>query len=126
MKEEIRKTCPVSCDLRHESVCGFVCYNCVYRVFMYIECHLTRSLSFKVAKHSRNPNLADVALAGLASKENFRKVNLRSVKSTDVVTNNSTLPFNKLMLIRIKGQKHERVVCVCFVYILYEFRCEEL
>lgn len=55
-----------------------------------------------MAKHS---NLADVALAGLASKENFRKVNLRSVKSTDVVTNNSALPFNKLMLIRIKGQK---------------------
>lgn len=56
----------------------------------------------KVAKHSRS-NLADVALAGLASKENFRKVNLRSVKSTEVMTNNSSLPFNKLMLIRIKG-----------------------
>ncbi|CAB1312144.1 unnamed protein product, partial [Coregonus sp. 'balchen'] len=54
-----------------------------------------------VATHS---NLADAALAGLASKENFRKVNLRSTKSTEVVTNNSTLPFNKLMLIRIKGQ----------------------
>ncbi|XP_061822730.1 supervillin-like isoform X2 [Nerophis lumbriciformis] len=60
----------------------------------------------KVAKHS---NLADVALAGLASKENFRKVNLRSAKSTDVVTNNSTLPFNKLMLIRIKGRRHVQV-----------------
>lgn len=55
-----------------------------------------------MAKHS---NLADVALAGLASKENFRKVNLRSVKSTEVVTNNSAVPFHKLMLIRIKGQK---------------------
>lgn len=54
-----------------------------------------------MAKHS---NLADVALAGLASKENFRKVSLRSVKSTEVVTNNSALPFNKLMLIRIKGR----------------------
>lgn len=63
----------------------------------------------RMAKHSRNPNLADVALAGLASKENFRKVNLRSVKSTDVVTNNSTLPFNKLMLIRIKGRRHVQV-----------------
>lgn len=67
------------------------------------------SLFFPVAKHS---NLADVALAGLASKENFRKVSLRSVKSTDVVTNNSALPFNKLMLIRIKGQKHKRMCCV--------------
>uniref|UniRef100_A0A8C3A1A5 Supervillin d n=1 Tax=Cyclopterus lumpus TaxID=8103 RepID=A0A8C3A1A5_CYCLU len=62
----------------------------------------------RMAKHSKT-NLADVALAGLASKENFRKVNLRSVKSTDVVTNNSTLPFNKLMLIRIKGRRHVQV-----------------
>uniref|UniRef100_A0A8C6SM77 Supervillin d n=1 Tax=Neogobius melanostomus TaxID=47308 RepID=A0A8C6SM77_9GOBI len=60
----------------------------------------------KMAKHSR---LSDVALAGLASKENFRKVNLRSVKSTEVVTNNSALPFNKLMLIRIKGRRHVQV-----------------
>ncbi|KAM8877906.1 supervillin [Synchiropus picturatus] len=60
----------------------------------------------RMAKHS---NLADVALAGLASKENFRKVSLRSVKSTDVVTNNSTLPFKKLMLIRVKGRRHVQV-----------------
>ncbi|XP_061561650.1 supervillin [Phycodurus eques] len=60
----------------------------------------------RMAKHS---NLADVALAGLASKENFRKVNLRSVKSTDVVTNNSALPYNKLMLVRIKGRRHVQV-----------------
>uniref|UniRef100_A0A672JCB1 Supervillin-like n=1 Tax=Salarias fasciatus TaxID=181472 RepID=A0A672JCB1_SALFA len=60
----------------------------------------------RMAKHS---NLADVALAGLASKENFRKVSLRSVKSTDVVTNNSALPYNKLMLIRIKGRRHVQV-----------------
>ncbi|XP_072312819.1 supervillin [Eucyclogobius newberryi] len=60
----------------------------------------------RMAKHS---NLSDVALAGLASKENFRKVSLRSVKSTEVVTNNSALPFNKLMLIRIKGRRHVQV-----------------
>ncbi|XP_061565342.1 supervillin isoform X2 [Cololabis saira] len=60
----------------------------------------------RMAKHS---NLADVALAGLASKENFRKVKLRNVKSTDVVTNNSAPPFNKLMLIRIKGRRHVQV-----------------
>lgn len=72
-----------------------------------------RFLSLKVAKHSKT-NLADVALAGLASKENFRKINLRDVKSTDVVTNNSTLPFNKLMLIRVKGQPHVRVG-LCFL-----------
>lgn len=62
----------------------------------------------RMAKHSRT-NLADVALAGLASKENFRKVSLRSVKSTEVVTNNSALPYNKLMLIRIKGRRHVQV-----------------
>uniref|UniRef100_A0A8C9XT02 Supervillin d n=1 Tax=Sander lucioperca TaxID=283035 RepID=A0A8C9XT02_SANLU len=62
----------------------------------------------RMAKHSKT-NLADVALAGLASKENFRKISLRSVKSTDVVTNNSTLPFNKLMLIRVKGRRHIQV-----------------
>uniref|UniRef100_A0A6Q2WT51 HP domain-containing protein n=1 Tax=Esox lucius TaxID=8010 RepID=A0A6Q2WT51_ESOLU len=60
----------------------------------------------RMAKHS---NLADAALAGLASKENFRKINLRSTKSTEVVTNNSTLPFHKLMLIRIKGRRHVQV-----------------
>ncbi|MGH0151894.1 UNVERIFIED_CONTAM: hypothetical protein FKN15_038840 [Acipenser sinensis] len=53
----------------------------------------------RMAKHS---NYADVALAGLASKENFKKVNLRNVKSTEQVTNNSAVPFNKLMLIQIK------------------------
>ncbi|KAL6095019.1 uncharacterized protein ACO6RY_16302 [Pungitius sinensis] len=62
----------------------------------------------RMAKHSKT-NLADVALAGLASKENFRKINLRDVKSTDVVTNNSSLPFNKLMLIRVKGRRHIQV-----------------
>ncbi|XP_028821949.1 supervillin [Denticeps clupeoides] len=60
----------------------------------------------RMAKHS---NLADVALAGLASKENFRKVSLRSVKSTEVVTNNSAVPFHKLMLILIKGRRHVQV-----------------
>ncbi|KAJ8414282.1 hypothetical protein AAFF_G00051520 [Aldrovandia affinis] len=60
----------------------------------------------RMAKHS---NLADAALAGLASKENFRKVNLRNVKSTEVVTNNSALPFKKLMLIHIKGRRHVQV-----------------
>ncbi|XP_035260434.1 supervillin isoform X2 [Anguilla anguilla] len=60
----------------------------------------------RMAKHS---NLADAALAGLASKENFRNVHLRNVKSTEVVTNNSALPFKKLMLILIKGRRHIQV-----------------
>lgn len=69
-----------------------------------------------VAKHS---NLADVALAGLASKENFRKVSLRSVKSTDVVTNNSALPFSKLMLIRIKGQRQVNIQYIFLCVVIY-------
>ncbi|TSK14619.1 Supervillin [Bagarius yarrelli] len=60
----------------------------------------------RMSKHSR---LAGCALAGLASKENFRNVNLRSVKSTEVVTNNSAVPFHKLMLIHIKGRRHVQV-----------------
>ncbi|KAF5889682.1 supervillin-like isoform X1, partial [Clarias magur] len=60
----------------------------------------------RMAKHSR---LAGCALAGLASKENFRNVNLRNVKSTEVVTNNSAVPFHKLMLIHIKGRRHVQV-----------------
>uniref|UniRef100_A0A3B4D489 HP domain-containing protein n=1 Tax=Pygocentrus nattereri TaxID=42514 RepID=A0A3B4D489_PYGNA len=60
----------------------------------------------RMAKHSR---LADCALAGLASKENFKKVNLRNIKSTEVVTNNSAVPFHKLMLIQIKGRRHVQV-----------------
>ncbi|XP_062859265.1 supervillin isoform X2 [Trichomycterus rosablanca] len=60
----------------------------------------------RMAKHSR---LAGCALAGLASKENFKNVNLRNVKSTEVVTNNSAVPFHKLMLIHIKGRRHIQV-----------------
>ncbi|XP_048869049.1 supervillin-like isoform X2 [Brienomyrus brachyistius] len=63
----------------------------------------------QVEKMAKFSNLADAALAGLASKENFRKVNLRNVKSTEVVTNNSAVPFNKLMLIHIKGRRHVQV-----------------
>ncbi|XP_064421481.1 supervillin isoform X3 [Latimeria chalumnae] len=57
----------------------------------------------KMAKHS---SYADVALAGLASKENFRKVSLRNVKLTEQVSNNSAVPYHKLMLLRIKGRRH--------------------
>ncbi|XP_023654454.1 supervillin isoform X1 [Paramormyrops kingsleyae] len=63
----------------------------------------------QVEKMAKFSNLSDAALAGLASKENFRKVSLRNVKSTEVVTNNSTVPFNKLMLIQIKGRRHIQV-----------------
>ncbi|XP_067869293.1 supervillin-like isoform X3 [Heterodontus francisci] len=60
----------------------------------------------RMAKHS---NYADVALAGLASKENFKNVNLRNVKITDQTARNSTLPFNKVMLLQVKGRRHVQV-----------------
>lgn len=95
-------------------------HKCVNSKFTLYQLIIVSSffLFHPVAKHSKH-NLADVALAGLASKENFRKVSLRSVKSTDVVTNNSALPFNKLMLIRIKGQKHHRIYWVFSINICW-------
>ncbi|XP_078280646.1 supervillin-like [Rhinoraja longicauda] len=61
----------------------------------------------KMAKHS---NYADVALAGLTSKENFKNVNLRNVKMTEQPLSNSTsLPFSKLMLLQVKGRRHVQV-----------------
>ncbi|XP_072926787.1 supervillin-like isoform X4 [Hemitrygon akajei] len=60
----------------------------------------------KMAKHS---NYADVALAGLSSIENFKNVNLRNVKMTEQPSSNSTLPFNKRMLLQVKGRRHVQV-----------------
>ncbi|XP_041029402.1 supervillin-like isoform X4 [Carcharodon carcharias] len=60
----------------------------------------------RMAKHS---NYADVALAGLASKENFKNVNLRNVKIAEQTSSNSTLPFNKVMLLQVKGRRHVQV-----------------
>ncbi|OXB84629.1 UNVERIFIED_CONTAM: hypothetical protein H355_001106 [Colinus virginianus] len=44
-----------------------------------------------------------VALAGLASKENFSNVSLRSVNLTEQNSNNSAVPYKKLMLLQIKA-----------------------
>ncbi|XP_055512701.1 LOW QUALITY PROTEIN: supervillin-like [Leucoraja erinacea] len=61
----------------------------------------------KMAKHS---NYADVALAGLTSKENFKNVNLRNVKMTEQpLSSSSSLPFSKLMLLQVKGRRHVQV-----------------
>ncbi|XP_062893291.1 supervillin-like isoform X7 [Mobula hypostoma] len=85
----------------------------------------------KMAKHS---NYADVALAGLTSIENFRNVNLRNVKMTDQPSSNSTLPFNKRMLLQVKGRRHVQVRLVeprasslnsgdCFLLITAQHCC---
>ncbi|MGH0122501.1 UNVERIFIED_CONTAM: hypothetical protein FKN15_020209 [Acipenser sinensis] len=47
-----------------------------------------------------------VALAGLASKENFSSVSLRSVNITEQMSNNSAVPYKKLMLMQVKGRRH--------------------
>ncbi|XP_072417908.1 supervillin-like isoform X2 [Chiloscyllium punctatum] len=60
----------------------------------------------RMAKHS---NYADVSLAGLASKENFKNINLRNVKTTEQMSSNSTNPFNKVMLLQVKGRRHVQV-----------------
>lgn len=52
---------------------------------------------------STNSNFSEVALAGLASKENFSNVSLRSVNLTEQNSNNSAVPYKKLMLLQIKG-----------------------
>ncbi|MEE6467065.1 hypothetical protein FKM82_007135 [Ascaphus truei] len=64
------------------------------------------SKRMKVEKMSKNSNFSEVALAGLASKENFSSVSLRSVNLTEQNSNNSAVPYKKLMLIQIKGRRH--------------------
>ncbi|XP_072110032.1 supervillin a isoform X4 [Mobula birostris] len=64
------------------------------------------SKRMRVEKMSKNSNFSEMALAGLASKEDFSSVNLRNVNSTEQVSNNSAVPYKKLMLLQIKGRRH--------------------
>uniref|UniRef100_A0A8C5P2F8 Supervillin n=1 Tax=Jaculus jaculus TaxID=51337 RepID=A0A8C5P2F8_JACJA len=64
------------------------------------------SKRMKVDKMSSNSNFSEVTLAGLASKENFSNVSLRSVNLTEQNSNNSAVPYKKLMLLQIKGRRH--------------------
>ncbi|NXY67679.1 SVIL protein, partial [Glareola pratincola] len=64
------------------------------------------SKRMKVERMSTNSNFSEVALAGLASKENFSNVSLRSVNLTEQNSNNSAVPYKKLMLLQIKGRRH--------------------
>lgn len=65
-------------------------------------CFFSISFLFNV-QVSTNSNFSEVALAGLASKENFSNVSLRSVNLTEQNSNNSAVPYKKLMLLQIKG-----------------------
>lgn len=53
---------------------------------------------------NKNSGFSHVALAGLASKENFSNINLRSVSISEQMSNNSAVPYKKLMLLQVKGE----------------------
>ncbi|XP_067434428.1 supervillin a isoform X18 [Thunnus thynnus] len=67
---------------------------------------LLESKRMKAEKMNKNSGFSEVALAGLASKENFSNVNLRSVNISEHMSNNSAVPYKKLMLLQIKGRRH--------------------
>ncbi|XP_058601777.1 supervillin isoform X4 [Onychostoma macrolepis] len=60
----------------------------------------------KQEKMSKSFSLSDAALAGLASKESYSSVSLRSVSVSEQMTNNSAAPYKKLMLMQVKGRRH--------------------
>ncbi|KAL7842154.1 hypothetical protein SRHO_G00238430 [Serrasalmus rhombeus] len=64
------------------------------------------SKRIKQEKMSKSSSLSDAAVAGLASKENYSSVSLRSVSISEQVTNNSAAPYKKLMLMQVKGRRH--------------------
>ncbi|XP_061551000.1 supervillin-like isoform X12 [Phycodurus eques] len=58
-------------------------------------------------KMIKSSEYSDAALAGLASKENYSTVSLRSVNVSETPTsNNSALPYTNLMLLHVKGRRH--------------------
>ncbi|KAG7279637.1 hypothetical protein CRUP_019374 [Coryphaenoides rupestris] len=70
-----------------------------------------RKVAFQLAKHlwnlvaspvSKTSEYSEAALAGLASKENFSGVSLRSVNITQQMSNNSAAPYKNLMLMQVK------------------------
>ncbi|XP_052426394.1 supervillin isoform X12 [Carassius gibelio] len=67
---------------------------------------LLESKRMKQEKMNKNSGFSEVALAGLASKENFGSVSLRSVNASEQSSNNSAMPYKKLMLIQVKGRRH--------------------
>ncbi|KAL7851033.1 hypothetical protein AOLI_G00213890 [Acnodon oligacanthus] len=67
---------------------------------------VVESKRIKQEKMSKSSSLSDAALAGLASKENYSSVSLRSVSISEQVTNNSAAPYKKLMLMQVKGRRH--------------------
>uniref|UniRef100_A0A8C2DJU5 Supervillin a n=1 Tax=Cyprinus carpio TaxID=7962 RepID=A0A8C2DJU5_CYPCA len=67
---------------------------------------LLESKRMKQEKMNKNSGFSEVALAGLASKENFGSVSLRSVNASEQSSTNSAMPYKNLMLIQVKGRRH--------------------
>lgn len=57
-------------------------------------------------KMCKNSGFSAMALAGLASKENFSSVSLRSVKVSEQSSHNSAMPYKATMLMQVKGRRH--------------------
>ncbi|XP_063742449.1 supervillin-like isoform X3 [Eleginops maclovinus] len=55
---------------------------------------------------NKSSEYSEAALAGLASKENFSSVSLRSVNISEQMSNNSAVPYKNLMLMQVKGRRH--------------------
>uniref|UniRef100_A0A672JU00 Supervillin n=1 Tax=Salarias fasciatus TaxID=181472 RepID=A0A672JU00_SALFA len=64
------------------------------------------SKRMKAEKTNKTSEYSEAALAGLASKENFSSVSLRSVNMSEQMSNNSAVPYKNLMLMQIKGRRH--------------------
>uniref|UniRef100_A0A8C9YZW5 Supervillin n=1 Tax=Sander lucioperca TaxID=283035 RepID=A0A8C9YZW5_SANLU len=64
------------------------------------------SKRMKAAKMNKSSEYSEAALAGLASKENFSSVSLRSVNISEQMSNNSAVPYKNLMLMQVKGRRH--------------------
>lgn len=71
---------------------------------------------------NKTSEYSEAALAGLASKENFSSVSLRSVNISDQMSNNSAVPYKNPMLMQIKGKNPLRLcwalLCVWFYHLL--------
>ncbi|KAL6475473.1 hypothetical protein MHYP_G00165130 [Metynnis hypsauchen] len=64
------------------------------------------SKRIKQEKMGKSSGFSAVALAGLASKENFSNVSLRSVNITEQSSHSSAVPYKSTMLMQVKGRRH--------------------
>lgn len=75
----------------------------IFFLFLCISVKLCPSLG--LIPVTKTSEYSEAALAGLASKENFSSVSLRSVNISEQTSNNSAVPFKNLMLMQIKGKR---------------------